>query len=61
MDSPPKPEPDPSAKPKRPLIRTPEEAFEAGRALRRRQGAQLSDTQAARIAALLRPHISLWS
>lgn len=42
------------------LIRTPEEAFEAGRALRRQQGATLTDAQAARIAAILRPHINLW-
>jgi hypothetical protein len=41
-------------------IRTPEEAFEAGRELRRRQGVKLTEAQAARVAAILRPHLSLW-
>lgn len=42
------------------LIRTPEEAYEAGRALRQSQGVKLTDAQAARIAAILRPHVNLW-
>lgn len=42
------------------LIRTPEEAFEAGRELCRRQGAKLTEAQAARIAAILRPYLARW-
>lgn len=42
------------------LIRTPEEAFEAGRALSRHQGVTFTDAQVARFAAILRPHINLW-
>jgi hypothetical protein len=41
-------------------IRTPEEAVEAGRELRRRQGVKLTEAQAAWVAAILRPHLSLW-
>jgi hypothetical protein len=37
--------------------RTPEEAFEAGRELARTRGDRLSDTQAVRLAALVRPHL----
>lgn len=42
------------------LIRTPEEAFEAGRALSRHQNVTFTDAQVARFAAILRPHINLW-
>lgn len=38
-------------------IRTPAEAFEAGRARRRADGYRLTELQAERIARILRPHV----
>ena len=45
------------AAPRQPLVRTPEEAFEAGRRLARERGTRLSPAQAAKVAAILHPFL----